>query len=324
MIDEEKLKSIRDGFGEGLLEVARQDDSVVVLTADLEESTRVSGFASEFPNRFFEVGVAEQALVSIASGVANYGKTPVATSFGVFVPGRAVEQIRTTIAINNFPVVLVGSHGGFSAGYDGATHQALEDIAITRSLPNMNVLVPCDFWQAKKAIKLALKEKKPFYIRLERENTPLLTDENSDFVLGGSLFLKKSKDPLVGIIGFGSLLSEALLAHQLLESDGVESSVLNCYSVSPLDESAVLSLARQAGCLVVVEEHQKSGGLFSAVSEVLSSNFPVPIESVSVPGVFGESGSQSQLREKYGITALSIKEKALSVIQRKNNFTQHF
>lgn len=316
-------KSIRDGFGEGLLEAGRENKDLVVLTADLEESTRVHFFAKEFPERFFEVGVAEQALVAVASGLANYGKTAVATSFGVFVPGRALEQIRTTIAINDLPVILVGSHGGFSAGADGATHQALEDIAIMQSLPNMNVLAPCDFWQAKKAIILASNTKKPFYIRLERENTALLTEEDFDFVLGGSLFLKESKKPEVGIVGYGSILSEALVASSLLEKEGIESSVLNCYSIKPLDTFAILSLAKLAGCLVVVEEHQRIGGLGSTIVEILSASFPVPVEIIAVGDKFGESGSQKELREKYNLTAKNIKEKAVEVIKRKNNYIGH-
>ncbi len=316
-------KSIRDGFGEGLLEAGRINEDLVVLTADLEESTRVHLFAKEFPDRFFEVGVAEQALVTVASGLANYGKTAVAASFGVFVPGRAVEQIRTTIAINNLPVILVGSHGGFSAGADGATHQALEDVAIMQSLPNFAVLAPCDFEQAKKAIIVASEYKKPFYIRLERENTPLMTDNNSEFKVGGSLFLKKAKNPQVAIVGYGSILSEALEAASFLEEEGIEVSVLNCYSIKPLDSFTILSLAKLAGCLVTVEEHQKNGGLGSAVLQVVSENYPVPVGIVGVDDKFGGSGTQKQLREKYGLTAKDIKEKAIELIRKKNSFFDH-
>ncbi len=317
-------KSIRDGFGEGLVEAGRKNKDLVVLTADLEESTRVHLFAKEFPDRFFEVGVAEQALVTVASGLANYGKTAVASSFGVFVPGRVLEQIRTTIAINNLPVILVGSHGGFSAGADGATHQALEDVSIMSSLPNFNVLAPCDFWQAKKAILAATEERKPFYIRLERENTPVLTSENSDFKIGGSLFLKKAKNPEVAIMGYGSVLSEALETSFLLEKEGIETSVLNCYSVKPLDSFTILSLAKLAGGLVVVEEHQKNGGLESFVCQLVSENYPVPVEVVAVDDKFGESGTQTDLREKYGLTARNIKEKTIEVIKKKNNFNIHY
>ncbi len=316
-------KSIRDGFGEGLVEAGKLNKDLVVLTADLEESTRVHLFAKEFPDRFFEVGVAEQALVTIASGLANYGKTAIATSFSVFVPGRATEQIRTTIAINKLPVILVGSHGGFSAGADGATHQALEDVAIMLSLPNFSVLAPCDFWQAKKAIITASGAKTPFYIRLERENTPVITDENSDFKVGGSLFLKKAKNPEVAIIGYGSILSEALEAAALLEKEGVGVTVLNCYSLKPLDSFTVLSLAKFSGSLLVVEEHQKIGGLGSFVCQLVSENYPVPVEVVAVDDKFGESGTQTDLREKYGLTARNIKEKAIEVIKKNNNFNIH-
>lgn len=312
-------KSIRDGFGEGLLEAGKNNPDLVVLTADLEESTRVNLFAREFKDRFFEVGVAEQALVTIASGMANYGKVAVATSFGVFVPGRCLEQIRTTIAINNLPVVLVGSHGGFSAGADGATHQALEDIAITRTLPNMTVIVPCDFWEAKKAIIEVVKLKKPVYLRLEREGFDLLTDEKTDFKIGKALVLKDSKEPQITFFGYGSILSEVLKAASLLEDSGIASRVVNISTIKPIDRDEILHSARISGCLVSVEAHQKAGGLGSAIAEVLSSNFPVPLEIMGADDSFGESGKPFELLEKHHLTAPFIKERAMLALQRKTD-----
>ena len=311
-------KSIRDGFGEGLVEAAKNNKEIVVLTADLEESTRVSGFAKEFPERFFEVGVAEQALVTIASGVANYGKIAVATSFSVFVPGRCLEQIRTTIAINNLPVVLVGSHGGFSAGADGVTHQALEDIAITRSLPNMTVVAPADFYEAKKAIISLLNLKAPSYLRLERDASPFLTEESSSFEVGKARVLKEARDPQITFFGYGSILSEVMRAALELENSGIETRVVNVSTIKPLDEEEIIRSARVSKCLVSVEVHQKAGGLGSAIAEVLASNFAVPLEIVAVDDSFGESGKRDELLKKHHLTSGDIKERAMLALQRKS------
>jgi len=311
------FKSTRDGFGEGLAEAGEIWEEVVVLTADLEESTRVTAFAKKFPERFFEVGVAEQALVTIASGMANYGKIPVVTSFGVFVPGRCLEQIRTTVAINNLPVVIVGSHAGFSAGADGATHQALEDIAVMRSLPNMTVISPADFFEAKKAVAAAVRLKKPVYLRLERNPTPLLTQENYPFQIEKADFLVKSKDPQVTLIATGPILSEAVKAACELERKGIESQVINCHTLKPFDYQTIITAAKITGAVVTIEVHQKAGGLGSAVSEVLAENFPVPLEMVAVDDAFGESGAQDVLLKKFHLTAEDIVQAAKRAIVRK-------
>jgi len=314
----EENKSTREGFGEGLVLVGEKNPEVVVLTADLKDSTKVSGFAKKFPGRFFDVGVAEQALVTIASGMANYGKIPVVTSFAVFSPGRCLEQIRTTIAMNNFPVIIVGSHTGFSAGLDGATHQALEDIAIMRTIPNMTVVSPCDFYEAKKAIMEAVSLGGPVYLRLERDATPIITKEDSKFKIGIIDTLKDAKDPQVALIATGPILSEVITAANRLEKNGIFSLVLNCHTIKPLDTQTIIHAAKIAGCAVAVEVHQKAGGLGSAVSEVLSQNFPVPVELVGVSDLFGESGKPNELLKKHKLALEGIVEAAKRVIKRKN------
>jgi transketolase len=315
----EENKSTREGFGEGLIEVGEKNPDVVVLTADLRDSTKVSKFAKKFPNRFFDAGVAEQSLVTIASGMANYGKIPVVTSFAVFVPGRCLEQIRTTIAINNFPVIIVGSHTGFSAGLDGATHQALEDIATMRTIPNMTVVTPCDFYEAKKAIVEAVSLGGPVYLRLERDATPIITKEDSKFKIGKIDTLKDVKDPQVALIATGPILSEVLTAASRLEKNGISSLVLNCHTIKPLDTQAIIHAAKIAGAVVTIEVHQKAGGLGSAVTELLSQNFPIPVGIVGVRDLFGESGKPDELLKKHGLTAEGIIKKVKEVITRKNN-----
>ena len=315
----EKLKSTRDGFGEGLIEISGKNPNVVVLTADLKDSTRVFSFANKFPDRFIDVGVAEQALVTIASGMANYGKIPVVTSFAVFVPGRCLEQIRTTIAMNNLPVVIVGSHTGFSAGADGATHQALEDISLMRTLPNMTVITPCDYIEAKKAIVEAVGLGGPVYLRVERDPTPIITQENSKFKIGRIDILNEPKDPRVAIIATGPILSAAVLAAKKLDKIGISALVLNCHTVKPLDTQTIIHAAKITGAVVTVEVHQKAGGLGSVVSEVLSQNFAVPIEMVGVNDSFGGSGKPNELLKKFGITTEGVLETAKKVIRRKLN-----
>lgn len=343
-ISNSNLKSTRDGFGEGLLEVGEKDKEgkVVVLTADLRESTRVSAFAKKYPERFFDVGVAEQALVTVAAGMANYGKIPVVASFGVFVPGRCLEQIRTTIAINNFTVVIVGSHVGFSAGKDGATHQALEDIAIMRSLPNMTVLSPCDFYEAKKAIVEAVNLNSPVYLRLERDPTPIVTKEDDRFQIGkGEVFWDTILNPkhnirnskqiqnsklqvpnAVAIIATGPIISTALNAVKKLEKVGISSMVINCHTIKPLDTQLIIHAAKIAGAVVTVEAHQKAGGLGSAVAEILSQNFPVPMEIVGVEDSFGESGKPDQLLKKHNLTAEAISQAVKRVVRKRQEYGQ--
>ena len=314
--DIEKVPT-RNGYGEGLVEAGRKDSQVVALCADLMERTRTEAFKKEFPDRFIEIGVAEQALATIAAGMANYGKIPFISSYAAFSPGRNWEQIRTTIALNNVPVKVAGHHAGISVGPDGATHQQLEDIAIMRAMPNMIVIAPCDTIEAKKATYEAAFNSKPTYIRFAREKTPVMTTDATPFKIGRAEIFWESKSPQVAIVGCGPLVYEALLAAKELEKSGIETEVINCHTVKPIDEKTIISAARKCGAIVSVEEHQISGGLGSAIAEVSSRNHPVPMEYVGMPNHFGESGEPDELLEKYGMKAKHILEAVKKVISRK-------
>lgn len=312
-----ELKSIRDGFGQALVEAGEKNKDVVTLTADLKESTRVHLFAEKFPERFIEVGVAEQALVTIASGMAALGKIPFTTSYAVFSPGRTLDQIRTTVTLNNLPVKIVGAHAGLGAGPYGSTHQALEDIAIMRTLPNMVVEVPCDFEEAKKATKEIAKNKLPSYLRLARQESAQITTKNSPYKIGRSEIFWQGKNPQVAIIACGLMVFEALVAANELEKKGIETIVINNHTVKPMDERTIIRAAKTTGAVVTAEEHQIDGGMGSSVSEILSRNFPVPIEFIGVPNVFGESGKPEELSKKFKMTSKDIIEGVKRVIARK-------
>jgi len=308
----------RNGYGEGLVVAGEKDERVVALCADLTESTRTEGFAKKFPERFIEIGVAEQAMATIASGMANYGKIPFIASYAAFSPGRNWEQIRTTIALNDVPVKICGAHAGISVGPDGATHQMLEDIALMRAMPNMTVVVPCDSVEARKATIAAAENGKPTYLRFGREKTPVMTGEETPFEIGKVNILWESEDPQFAIVGCGALLYECLLAVKELEKSHLGGVILNCHTINPIDEGTIISVARKCGAVVTVEEHQINGGLGSAVAEVLSRNWPVPIEFIGMPNSFGESGKPNELLEKYGMKAKDIIEAVKKVIARKN------
>lgn len=309
----------RNGYGEGLVVAGEADDRVVALCADLTESTRTEGFKKKFPERFIEIGVAEQALATIASGMANYGKIPFIASYAAFSPGRNWEQIRTTIALNDVPVKIAGHHAGISVGPDGATHQMLEDIALMRAMPNMIVVSPCDAIEAKKATIAAARNGKPTYLRFAREKTPILTTEDSPLEIGKAETFWEDKDPQVAIIATGPLVYEALVAAKKLAESKINSLVINCHTIKPIDEQAIIRAARLAGCIVTVEEHQIAGGLGGAVSEVLVKNFPVPQEFVGMPDHFGESGDPDELLIKWGMKAENIVEAVKKVVKRKNS-----
>lgn len=312
----------RDGFGEGLVIAGEENTNVVALCADLTESTRMEGFKNKFPERFFEVGVAEQNLVTIASGMAHEGKIPFTASYATFSPGRNWEQIRTTICYNDVPVKIVGSHAGISVGPDGATHQALEDIAMMRVLPNMVVVVPSDSIEAKKATIALAKNGKPSYIRLSRDKVPTITSENTPFQIGKAEILY---DPSTGsgrfadvaIIACGQMVYKALLAAKELETHNISARVINCHSIKPLDEKTIIQAAEDCGAIVTAEEHQMNGGLGGVVAEVLSQNFPVPLKIIGVSDSFGESGKPNELMDKFGLTKQSIISAAIYVITRK-------
>lgn len=314
------MKSIRDGFGEALVELGNLNPDVVVLTADLADSTRVKDFAEKFPDRFYQVGVAEQGLVTIAAGMAEAGKIPFTTSYAVFSPGRTWEQIKVTAALNNVPVKIVGAHAGFGASMYGATHESLEDIALMRVIPNMVVVSPCDYEEAKKATKAIAENGKPSYLRLARQESPVITKSDDEFEIGKANVLYQGKDPQVAIIGCGPILSEALLAAEELKNIGIETTVINCHTIKPIDDIAITNAARICGAIVTVEEHQIAGGLGSAVAEVLSQSYPVPIEFVGVRDSFGESAkTYDELWKKFGLKKENIIEAVKKVIVRKNS-----
>lgn len=309
----------RDGYGKGLVEAGEKDERVVALCADLTESTRTEWFKEKFPDRFVQVGVAEQLLATVASGFANYGKIPFIASYAAFSPGRNWEQIRTTIALNDVPVKIAGCHAGISVGPDGATHQALEDLATMRAMPNMIVVYPADAEEARKATFEAAFNEKPVYLRFAREKTPVMTTDKTPFKIGRAEIFWEDKDPQVAIIVSGPLLYEALLAAKKLSASKINALVINSHTVKPLDESAIIKAAKLAGAVVTVEEHQINGGLGGAISEVLAKNYPVPMEFVGMPDSFGESGDPNELLEKYGMKAVNIVDAAKKVIKRKNS-----
>ena len=309
---------IRKGFGEGLVIAGDQDKNVVGLCADLTESTQMHFFARKYPERFVQVGVAEQNLVTVASGMARMGKIPFTSSYAMFSPGRNWEQIRTTICYNDVPVKIVGSHAGISVGPDGGTHQAIEDIALMRVLPNMIVLSPCDAIEAKKATIAAAKNDKPTYIRLAREKTPIITTEETPFEIGkAEVFFSPPMTPEVGIIATGALLHKAIVVAQKFAEKGIAIKVLNVHSIRPLDFEAIKDLAKEAGAIVSVEEHQVVGGLGSAVAEVLAQNWPVPMEFIGVHDKFGQSGTPEELIEHYGMGVSHIEKAVERVMGRK-------
>jgi len=322
--DDIKKVPTRDGFGHGLVEAGKADERVVAVCADLEESTRVEWFHKEFPDRYIEMGVAEQNLATVGSGLAAAGKIPFITSYATFSPGRNNEQIRTTIAINNVPVKIAGSHAGVSVGPDGATHQALEDIGLMRMLPNMTVVVPADAEEARKATIAVAQTQDPTYIRLGRAGSPSFTTAETPFELGrAEIYWDPSTSsgqglkPQVALIACGSLLYNALVAAKKLESEGVGSIVLNNHTVKPMDEKAVIDVAKRCGAVVTIEEHQVAGGMGSAVAEVLSVKNPVPIEFIGVHDQFGQSGEPDELIKHYKMDVDSIVEAAKKVISRK-------
>lgn len=317
LFEKAKLEMVptRDGYGKGLVEAGSKDSRVVVLCADLAESTRSHWFKDKFPERYIEMGVAEQNMATVAAGLANYGKIPFISSYATFSPGRNNEQIRTTISLNNLPVKIAGAHAGISVGPDGATHQALEDIALMRVQPRMTVLVPCDAIETKKATFAAAFNGKPTYIRFAREKTPVFTTEKTPFQIGKAEVFYKGKD--VTIIACGPLVYEALLAAERLKRERISAEVINNHTVKPLDKKTILTSVKKTRAVVTVEEHQVSGGMGSAVAEFLVQNFPVPIEFVGIKDRFGESGPPDVLLEAFGLTAPHIARAAKKVLKRK-------
>ena len=309
---------IRNGYGTGLVKAGEANEQVVALCADLTESTRSEEFAKKFPQRFIEMGVAEQNLASVASGMAAMGKIPFITSYAMFSPGRNWEQIRTTICYNDRKVVIAGSHAGVSVGPDGGTHQALEDIAITRAIPRMEVVVPCDSVEAEKATLAAAASNAPTYLRLAREKTPIITTAETPFELGRANIFWTSKNPEVTIVVCGGLTYNALLAAKSLNESGVEVEVINLHTIKPLDTKTILASVKKSGAVVTVEEHQLAGGMGGAVAEFLATAYPTPQEFVAVHDQFGQSGTPEQLIKHYKLDTPSIIKAVKKVLTRKH------
>ena len=312
-----EAKPTRDGYGEGIVRAGEKNPNVVALCADLTESTRTEAFAKRFPDRFFELGVAEQNMATVAAGLGVSGKIPFIASYATFSPGRNWEQIRTTIAYNDANVKVAGHHAGISVGPDGATHQATEDIATMRAMPNMKVFVPCDAIEGRKATMAAAQIWGPVYLRFQREKTPVITTEATPYTPGKAEIFWQSKKPEVVIIGCGGLLYNALAAARELEKEKIGTVVLNCHTIKPLDEKKIVEFAKKLGAVVTVEEHQVRGGLGGAVAEVLAKHAPSPVEFIGLQDVFGESGPPDALIEKYGMGVKDIKSAVKRALRRK-------
>jgi transketolase len=297
-------KASRDGFGKALLELGEKDQNVWALTADVSESTRTHWFAEKYPDRFVQVGVAEQNLAGIAAGIAACGKQAYISAFAAFSPGRNFDQIRVSVCYSNSDVKIHASHAGLSVGPDGASHQILEDIAMMRALPNMTVLVPCDLEQAKKATLAAAKLKTPAYIRTSRENTPVFTTPQTPFEIGKANVYRDGKD--VAIFACGLQVFEALKAAEELKKKGIDAAVIDMHSIKPIDEATIAQYAKKCGVLVSAEDHQVNGGLGGAIAEVLCESHPVPLVRVGVKDSFGESGNCAELYKKYSIDSAGI------------------
>lgn len=295
---------IRKGFGRGLLEAGKQNEQVVAACADLTDSTQMALFAKEFPGRFVEIGVAEQNLVTVGSGLAAMGKIPFVSSYAAFSPGRNWEQIRTTICLNDQPVKIVGSHAGISVGPDGATHQMLEDIALMRVLPNMVVIVPGDGLEAERATLALAKDKRPGYLRLAREATPLVTTDKTPFEIGKAYVYAPGHD--ITIITTGTMTYQAMVAAEKLFKDGIDLEVIHCPTIKPLDAATILTSVQKTGRVITAEEGQISGGLGGAVAELLSEEHPVLLKRIGMRDRFGESGKPDELLDHFGLTAKHI------------------
>lgn len=311
---ENQLLSTRDGFGQVVLELGKKNKELVVVSADLAESTRVHHFAKKYPERFIEVGVAEQNMLGVAAGLALEGKIPLATSFGVFSPGRNWDQLRVSICYSKANVKIISSHSGLSVGADGASHQALEDIAITRCLPNLVVLAPADFNETKAAVRAAIQHHGPVYIRLTRQDSPIFTKDNDKFTIGRARILITGQD--ITIIGIGPLLHEAILAAHQLAKLGIKAEVINSASIKPLDQKTILSSIKKTGRVITLEDHQTIGGLGSAVAELLAQNLPRPLKIMGVNDQFGQSGQTQELWDKYQLTHPYIIHHALKLIKK--------
>ncbi len=301
-----ELRATREGYGEALVELGEKDPNVVVLTADLSESTKANGFENKFPERFFEVGVAEQNMAAIAAGLGVSGKTPFMSSYATFSPGKNWETVRTTIVYNRSNVKIAGHHSGIMTGPDGATHQATEDVALTRVLPGLEVYVPCDVIEAKKATIESAKTKGPVYLRFSRDKTPVITTEKTPFKKDKIYTYWVSKQPKATIFAMGYMLYYALAAARNLEKKGIDVLVANAAVIKPADKNTIVELSAESGRVVTVEDHQIAGGLGGMIAEILAHEMPMPMEYVGLKDTFAESGDPKALLAKYKMDDAAI------------------
>ncbi len=320
--DDVKLEPIRAGFGRGLKAAGAANEKIVALCADLTESTQMHLFRDEFPSRFVEVGIAEQNLATIASGLARAGKIPFASSYAAFSPGRNWEQIKTTIAINNQPVKIIGSHAGVSVGPDGATHQMLEDIALMRVMPNMVVIAPGDSIEAEKATLAIAENGKPSYLRLAREKSPIFSTEDSPFEIGKAYILKEGHD--VSLLGTGAMSYQLLKAAHLLESAGISAEVVHVPTIKPLDEATILDSAHRCGRVITAEEAQVKGGFGGAIAELLSEKMPTLLKRIGMQDRYGESGEPNELLDYFGLTAEKMVDVITDFVQNTPKYHQEY
>jgi len=307
--------SMRETYGKTLVELGRDNPDIVVLDADLSRSTMTQFFAREFPNRFFDRGIAEQNMVSIAAGLAASGKLPFASTFAVFVPGRCFDQLRMSIAQPGLNVKLVTTHGGISVGEDGASHQSIEDLALICSLPGFTVIVPADAIETAQAIRTAAASYGPFYIRLCRPKVPLVYNENYRFNLGKAVTMRQGKDAT--IIAIGIVVSAALEASENLKQEGIDCRVLNMPTLKPIDEAAIIMAASETGAIATAEEHLEHGGLGSIVAQVVTRHQPVPMEFVAIKNTYAKSGKPAELLQRYGLAAKDIEQAVRAAVKRK-------
>ncbi|MFC1546860.1 transketolase family protein [bacterium] len=308
-------KATRAGYGEAVLEAGINNKDVVVLSADVTASTSSHLFQNKFPERFFNVGVAEQDLIGMAAGLALMGKIPYAAAYSLFITGRPWDQIRNTVCYSNLNVKIVGTHSGLLVGPDGATHQALEDIAIMRPIPNLKIIVPCDYIESKKATLKLADDFGPCFLRLGRVATPVITKDDTPFIIGKMNIMREGSD--AAIFACGSMVYEALQAAEILEHENIKAAVINVHTIKPLDTETIIKYADKTGAVVTVEEHQLAGGLGSAVSEVLAKNSPKPVEMVGVNDKYGQSGPPKELLKEFGLTNEFIVKAVKKALQRK-------
>lgn len=305
----------RDGYGYGLLELCKTREDILVLDADVAASTRTNWVRDQYPDHFYNLGISEQDMVGTAAGLALGGMIPYVSTYGVFLSGRAFDQMRTTVCYNNLKVRFGGAHAGISVGPDGATHQALEDIALARVLPNMTVIAPCDSEETRKAVIAAADLDGPVYFRFGREAVPVVTDESTPFQIGKARLVQDGKD--CAVFACGAMVYEAMAAAEELAKEGISLRIFDLHTIKPIDEEAILTAASECGCIVTAEEHQISAGLYSAVAEVVVKGCPVPMEAVAVQNSFGQSGPPEALMEKYGLNAAGIIGAVRKVLERK-------